>query len=51
MPVETVRYLILFVSLGLLMLIQIGFLCLESGIVRSKNSINVAAKNLMACCW
>ena len=47
MPVETVRYLILFVSLGLLMLMQIGFLCLESGIVRSKNSINVAAKNLM----
>ncbi|WP_419537281.1 ammonium transporter [Endozoicomonas sp.] len=26
---------------------QIGFLCLESGVVRSKNSINVAAKNLL----
>ncbi len=47
MSVETIRYLILFVSLGLLMLMQIGFLCMESGVVRSKNSINVAAKNLM----
>lgn len=29
----------------LVMLMQAGFCCLESGIVRSKNSINVAAKN------
>lgn len=29
------------------MLMQMGFLLLESGIVRSKNSINVAAKNLI----
>ncbi|MFK0573605.1 ammonium transporter [Endozoicomonas sp.] len=47
MSAEAIRYLILFISLGLLMLMQIGFLCLESGIVRSKNSINVAAKNLL----
>jgi Amt family ammonium transporter len=25
---------------------QAGFLCLESGLTRSKNSINVAIKNL-----
>ena len=47
MAPETWDYLILFVSLGLLMLMQAGFLCLESGLVRSKNNINVAAKNLM----
>ncbi|MRI33787.1 hypothetical protein EOPP23_12405 [Endozoicomonas sp. OPT23] len=47
MEVSTIEYLVLFFSLGLLMLMQIGFLCLESGQVRSKNSINVAAKNLL----
>ncbi len=31
---------------GLVFLMQAGFLCLESGLTRSKNSINVAAKNL-----
>jgi Amt family ammonium transporter len=30
----------------LVFVMQAGFLCLESGLVRSKNSINVAAKNL-----
>jgi len=30
----------------LVFLMQAGFLCLESGLVRSKNSINVAAKNI-----
>ncbi|MCL6271832.1 ammonium transporter [Sansalvadorimonas sp. 2012CJ34-2] len=44
---DTWDYMILFTSLGLLMLMQAGFLCLESGLVRSKNSINVAAKNLV----
>ena len=29
----------------LVMLMQVGFSALESGLVRSKNSINVAAKN------
>jgi Amt family ammonium transporter len=31
---------------GLVFFMQVGFLCLESGLVRSKNSINVAAKNI-----
>lgn len=31
---------------GLVFLMQPGFMCLESGMTRSKNSINVAAKNL-----
>ena len=30
----------------LVFIMQAGFLCLESGRVRSKNSINVAAKNI-----
>jgi Amt family ammonium transporter len=30
----------------LVFFMQVGFLCLESGLVRSKNSINVAAKNI-----
>ena len=32
---------------GLVMMMQIGFLLLEAGMVRSKNSINVAMKNIM----
>ena len=32
---------------GLVMLMQVGFLLLEAGMVRSKNSINVAQKNLL----
>ena len=31
---------------GLVFLMQPGFMCLESGLTRSKNSINVATKNL-----
>ncbi|MEM1426076.1 MAG: ammonium transporter, partial [Cyanobacteria bacterium P01_H01_bin.130] len=31
---------------ALVFLMQAGFLCLESGLTRSKNSINVAVKNL-----
>ena len=31
---------------GLVFLMQPGFMCLESGLTRAKNSINVAAKNL-----
>ncbi len=31
---------------GLVLLMQPGFMCLESGLTRSKNSINVATKNL-----
>ncbi|MCO5734008.1 ammonium transporter [Rhizobium sp. SSA_523] len=32
---------------GLVMMMQVGFLLLEAGMVRSKNSINVAQKNLL----
>ena len=31
---------------GLVFLMQAGFTCLESGLTRSKNSINVAVKNI-----
>ncbi len=36
----------LLISASLVFLMQAGFLCLESGRIRSKNSINVAAKNI-----
>ncbi len=42
---------------GLVFLMQPGFMCLESGLTRSKNSIDVAIKNLadfglsVALCW
>lgn len=35
------------VAAALVMMMQIGFLLLEAGMVRSKNSINVAQKNLL----
>ena len=35
------------VAAALVMLMQVGFLLLEAGMVRSKNSINVAMKNVM----
>jgi ammonium transporter len=38
------------VCAALVMLMQAGFSCLESGLVRSKNSINVAAKNFSDFC-
>lgn len=41
-----VNNLWLIVSALLVFLMQAGFLCLESGRTRSKNSINVAAKNI-----
>ena len=34
----------------LVILMQAGFTCLESGMVRAKNSINVAVKNVMDFC-
>ena len=34
------------VSSGLVLLMQAGFLCLKTGLTRSKNNINVAIKNL-----
>jgi len=38
------------ISAALVLLMQAGFTCLETGMVRSKNSINVAIKNLMDLC-
>lgn len=34
----------------LVFIMQVGFLCLESGLVRPKNNINVAVKNMMDFC-
>lgn len=36
----------LLITSALVFMMQAGFLCLESGLIRSKNSINVAAKNI-----
>ena len=41
------NYLWLLFSTFLVLLMQPGFMCLESGLTRTKNSINVAIKNLM----
>jgi len=43
---EIIDMLWLLVSAGLVFLMQPGFMCLESGLTRSKNNINVAIKNL-----
>ncbi|UTV99128.1 ammonium transporter [Marinomonas rhizomae] len=40
------EYYWLLVASALVFMMQAGFLCLESGRIRSKNSINVAAKNI-----
>ncbi|RBP78517.1 ammonium transporter [Marinomonas rhizomae] len=40
------EYYWLLVASTLVFMMQAGFLCLESGRIRSKNSINVAAKNI-----
>ena len=42
---QTLDILWILICAALVMLMQAGFSCLESGLVRSKNSINVAAKN------
>ena len=44
-PGEMIDVLWILVCAALVMLMQAGFACLESGAVRTKNSINVAAKN------
>lgn len=38
------------IASAFVLLMQAGFTCLETGMVRSKNSINVATKNLMDLC-
>ena len=40
----------LLICSALVMLMQAGFTCLESGLVRSKNNINVATKNFVDFC-
>ncbi len=35
---------------GLVFMMQVGFLCLETGFTRSKNNVNVAVKNLTDFC-
>ena len=55
MPVETalaglqksLDFIWVLVAAGLVLLMQVGFMLLEAGLVRSKNSINVAQKNLL----
>ena len=46
MDISMVDTLWLLICSGLVFLMQAGFMCLESGLTRSKNSINVAVKNL-----
>ncbi|MCP5068825.1 MAG: ammonium transporter [bacterium] len=40
----------LIICAALVFVMQAGFLCLESGLVRAKNSFNVAIKNTLDCC-
>ena len=40
----------LLICAALVMLMQAGFTCLETGLVRSKNNINVATKNFADFC-
>ncbi|MCI0712906.1 MAG: ammonium transporter [Chloroflexi bacterium] len=46
MNLEVVDVIWVMLSAALVFLMQAGFLCLESGLTRSKNNINVAIKNL-----
>jgi Amt family ammonium transporter len=48
--IELIDVMWLLICAALVMLMQGGFCCLETGLVRSKNSINVAIKNLMDFC-
>ena len=47
MGTELVDFMWVLVSAGLVFLMQAGFLCLETGLTRTKNNINVAVKNLV----
>ncbi|MCC0179370.1 ammonium transporter [Waterburya agarophytonicola K14] len=42
----TINQLWVLLCTGLVFLMQAGFMCLESGLTRAKNSINVAVKNI-----
>ncbi len=47
MDINTVNNMWVLVSAALVFLMQGGFLCLETGLTRNKNNINVALKNLV----
>lgn len=47
MESQAINHLWILVSAGLVFLMQGGFLCLETGLTRTKNNINVALKNLV----
>ena len=49
-PQQSLDVLWIIICSGLVFLMQAGFLCLESGLTRRKNSINVAIKNLADFC-
>ncbi|MEM6656019.1 MAG: ammonium transporter, partial [Planctomycetota bacterium] len=44
---ETTDQIWLIACSGLVLVMQAGFLCLESGLTRSKNAVNVGVKNLL----
>jgi Amt family ammonium transporter len=43
---NTIDSILIILSTSLVLFMQAGFLCVESGLTRSKNSINVAIKNI-----
>ena len=45
--IQILDFVWVMVAAALVMVMQIGFLLLEAGMVRSKNSINVAMKNVL----
>jgi Amt family ammonium transporter len=47
---ETVDILWVTLCSALVFMMQVGFLCLETGFTRSKNNVNVAVKNLVDFC-
>lgn len=50
MSAESLNIAWVLISAALVLLMQVGFCLLESGLVRAKNSINVAIKNLSDIC-
>ena len=51
MQLQHIDNLWMLVCTALVMLIQIGFICLEDSQVRRKNSVNVAIKNMIDFAW
>ena len=47
---ETIDILWVTICSALVFMMQVGFLCLETGFTRSKNNVNVAVKNLVDFC-